>query len=307
MPVIGKQDHATMTPLPLGSLATLAVVALTLIGFAFGETSVTEAPLPQEVGPAAGDDPRLAGEADAKVMVRFVEFEGGLPPMLQEYFGPKTGVMPTEKAEGVFKTVEWVRVAKIGNPQAMRLRFGHVETVESAVSMSESREKSAVKITVGGREQEFGVRHVGVAMKLTLLDGRKDGVAIKAVIEHTSFTGFVEYGGTRAEVSSNGEGQQVKKEIKVPSGFYQPIFETTSHDVTLVLTAGQTVFLRFDSPAPGQMPDVLEGSMARAFRSSVQAKTVLVFVSAGDALRMPKGQEISVPRTSSTVPRPPEL
>lgn len=268
-----------MTPLPLGSLARLVAVALTLTGFAYGEASVNEAPLPQETAAPAGDHLKPSGEADANVVVRFVEFDGELPPELQEYFGATQGVMLTEKAEAVFKTMDAIRIGKLGKRQRVSLRFGQTETVSKMeLSYPGQGNGDGVGITVGGVERKLQVRTTGMALALHLIDARKENVVMKATLDHTSFKGFVEYTSTRETISTNSQGQPVKTWIKVPSGFYQPIFETTSREEALTLAAGQTVFLRLDWTESKIRPAEGNDQPFDAENQPMVARSALIFI-----------------------------
>lgn len=91
-----------------------------------------------------------------------------------------------------------------------------------------------VTVTVGGVEQEFWMREIGVSLMVAprvLADG---SIRLDAEIQQTSFSGFIEYGGKQVAL---GGGTTVN----VPEGFYQPVFATYSARKDITLSSGGVV------------------------------------------------------------------
>lgn len=140
---------------------------------------------------------------------------------------------------------------------------------------------AGVAITTG-TPQDFSVRNVGVEMAVT--PTVEDDGAISLLLEPivTEFEGFVEYGGPSIAIASSTT-------VKVPSGFFQPIFsvrkvrtEVTIWDGATVVLGGltreQTITVKDKVPVLGDVP--LLGRLFRSEGESSQKRNLLVFVTA---------------------------
>jgi len=102
-----------------------------------------------------------------------------------------------------------------------------------------SRDKisqSQVRISVGGVEQTFEARNEGVDLMVWPEVTANGALQVKAETRQTTFEGFVEY-----------MGDSAKENVKVPSGFYQPIFATDLiSTVDVRMDSGKVVVIRAD-------------------------------------------------------------
>jgi hypothetical protein len=98
---------------------------------------------------------------------------------------------------------------------------------------------NSVRITVGGVEQEFTARNVGVDVSLKPAGQSRAGeqATLHAVVKRTRFLGFREYG---ADASGP----------PVPKGFFQPIFETDERELSLELAPGRVAMVQVDMRPP---------------------------------------------------------
>ena len=140
---------------------------------------------------------------------------------------------------------------------------------------------SSVAITAG-TPQDFENRVVGVEMSVTPTVEEDDKITLDLEPRVTEFEGFVEYGGQSVAVN----GSSV---VRVPSGFYQPIFSTRRVRTEVTIFDGATVVMggltreevktiNDSVPVLGDIPFV-----GRAFRNegeSSEKRNLLIFVTA---------------------------
>lgn len=242
---------------------------------------------------AAAGETAVASSVDADTYVavtvsaRYVRFLGELPAargelaFLDDVAGLKTAglVMSPARAEVALKAFGRATNQDVFSTPVLTVKEGGTARMSCTQTFMnpESVKESTVSVTVGGRPVDFQTREVGLVLEATPRvqdDGR---LLIDTKIEQTTFEGFVDYGGT--EVSLNNGTT-----VKVPTGFYQPIFSTRSVDRSLRLLPGEIVV--FLAPAEGE-PDADGSAMieqpmpARLFTN--QPERWLVFLTAGTA------------------------
>ena len=248
-----------MTTRPLGSLARLVAAVLTLTGFAYGEASVNEAPLPVESGSEAREVFTPPDIAKAKVVVRFVEFKGALPSSLTDPFATKHGTLPTERGAVLRKMIEDVQIATVGAPQVVDLSTLQGLRVESSGAIYPA---SKLVAAIGGTELRLHPRSVGLAVKLNLLDARNGDVSVEGTAEHTSTDGFVQHGETLSPIYATTEGEKIPMALKV----------------------GQTAFLRFEWFKPRAWMGVSNGRRVYTEEEDkTPTETWLVFIGLDEA------------------------
>jgi len=143
---------------------------------------------------------------------------------------------------------------------------------------------SAAGVTVtAGTPQDFATRNIGVELKVTPTveeDGRSISLDLNPKV--TEFEGFVEYGGPSIAISSGVT-------VKVPPGFYQPIFSVRDISTRVTIWDGATLVMggltreevrNVDDKVPilGDLP--LVGRLFRSKGESAQKRNLLIFVTA---------------------------
>ncbi|CAM3040827.1 hypothetical protein RAHE111665_12505 [Rariglobus hedericola] len=126
--------------------------------------------------------------------------------------------------------------------------------------------------------QPFSARR-DLSVELAISPGvSSDGLIQMSVdAQVTLFEGFVEYGDKTVTLLL-GEKLGTPTEVKIPKGFYQPIFSTLSAKAEVRLTSGSVVVLcaeRVEEPAP----ENLQGRDGKKMER-IPAETMLVFLTA---------------------------
>ena len=146
----------------------------------------------------------------------------------------------------------------------------------------DSESGSAGVAVTAGTPQNFTVRNVGVEMQVTPTVEAGNAISLRLEPQVTEFEGFVEYGGASVAIASGTT-------VKVPSGFFQPIFsvrrvrtEVTIWDGATVVMGGltreQAVTIQDKVPVLGDIP--LLGRLFRSTGESSQKRNLLIFVTA---------------------------
>jgi general secretion pathway protein D len=143
---------------------------------------------------------------------------------------------------------------------------------------------SAAGVTItSGTPQEFATRNVGVELKVTpTVEEDERAISLDLNPKVTEFEGFVEYGGPSIAISSGVT-------VKVPPGFYQPIFSVRDISTRVTIWDGATLVMggltreevkRVDDKVPllGDIP--LVGRLFRSKGESAQKRNLLIFVTA---------------------------
>ncbi len=143
---------------------------------------------------------------------------------------------------------------------------------------------SAAGVTVtAGTPQDFTTRNIGVELKVTpTVEDDDRAISLDLNPRVTEFEGFVEYGGPSIAISSGVT-------VKVPPGFYQPIFSVRDISTRVTIWDGATLVMggltreevkKVDDKVPflGDLP--LLGRFFRSKAESAQKRNLLIFVTA---------------------------
>lgn len=143
---------------------------------------------------------------------------------------------------------------------------------------------SAAGVTItAGTPQDFATRNVGVELKVTpTVEEDGQSISLELNPKVTEFEGFVEYGGPSIAISSGVT-------VKVPPGFYQPIFSVRDIATRVTIWDGATLVMggltreevkKVDDKVPilGSIP--LLGRLFRSKGESAQKRNLLIFVTA---------------------------
>ncbi len=143
---------------------------------------------------------------------------------------------------------------------------------------------SAAGVTItSGTPQEFATRNIGVELKVTpTVEDDDYSISLDLNPRVTEFEGFVEYGGPSIAISSGVT-------VKVPPGFYQPIFSVRDISTRVMIWDGATLVMggltreevkKVDDKVPflGDLP--LVGRLFRSKGESAQKRNLLIFVTA---------------------------
>ena len=152
--------------------------------------------------------------------------------------------------------------------------------VEAEVSAGDAG-GDAVAITAG-TPQDFTDRVVGVEMRVTPTVEEDDKISLELEPKVTEFEGFVEYGGQSVAVTNDTV-------VRVPSGFFQPIFSSRQISTQVTIFDGATVVMggltreevqsvNDKVPVLGNIP--LLGKLFRSEGETVQKRNLLIFVTA---------------------------
>lgn len=167
-------------------------------------------------------------------------------------------------------------------------RFKYPESfgdVQSAVGSSGAHpDSSSAGVTItAGTPRHFVEENVGVEMKVTpTVEMDNKHINLRLDPRVTEFEGFVEYGGDSIALTG-------QKEVRVASGFIQPIFSTREINTELTIADGATVVMggltreevrqvNDKVPVLGSIP--LLGRLFRSKGETYQKKNLLIFVTA---------------------------
>jgi len=161
-------------------------------------------------------------------------------------------------------------------------RYTDAESNVGNTSGSLSGGAAGVTITPGTPE-DFEMRNIGVELSVTPIVEEDDySITLELNPRVTEFEGFVEYGGPSVALTAD-------RTVKVPSGFYQPIFavrevitKVTIWDGATVVMGGLTreevVTVRDKVPFLGDIP--FFGRFFRSEGESSSKRNLLIFVTA---------------------------
>ncbi len=168
---------------------------------------------------------------------------------------------------------------------AQELRYPEsYSNIEPEVGSSSSGDSGSAGVAIAaGTPQDFTVRNVGVELTVTPRVEEDDySITLDLNPKVTEFDGFVEYGGPSIAISSG-------RTVKVPSGFYQPIFSVREVSTRVTIWDGATVVMggltreevrEVDDKVPflGDIP--LFGRLFKSKGESSQKRNLLIFVTA---------------------------
>ena len=281
-----------MTKLPLG-LAALMAAALALEGCASKPAAVV-------VPPPASDFPVKPAEVKSDAVVshppgwsatqvtasaRYVRISGAMPEakgalaFLADEAALRAGTLALTNAQSD------AALAKL----AQFTKREPLSTLAATVASGNAvRVKGRVSQAVNGKE-EPGVMINGVTMtrrndediELAISPNVSAAGMIRMEVEMqtTSFDGFIEYGDKLVTVAPGGEGgNPPPTTVRIPKGFYQPIFSTQSVKAEVQMDSGAVIVLRADR-AKSDAPDGLVDKTGQAIKS-IPPATMLVFLTA---------------------------
>ena len=122
---------------------------------------------------------------------------------------------------------------------AQELRYPEsYSSIEPEVGSSSSGDSGSAGVAIAaGTPQDFTVRNVGVELTVTPRVEEDDySITLDLNPRVTEFDGFVEYGGPSIAIASG-------RTVRVPSGFYQPIFSVREVQTRVTIWDGSTVVM----------------------------------------------------------------
>lgn len=219
---------------------------------------------------------------------KYVRIQGALPEakgvlaFLADEAGLRAGAvsLTQEQANEAQRALCRLAGTDLRSTPTVTVASGNPAKMSFIEDMSGMNEPSAIKITVGGVEQEWRAREVGVSLGITphvLADGV---IQMGTFVEVTNFEGFVEYGGTEVVIpSTSAEAAGAEKPVvKVPSGFYQPVFSTNQVRSDVRIAEGRVIVLKAEHKA-GITPEEV-ARVIKAKPAGVRTETLLVFLTA---------------------------
>ncbi|MDX2108840.1 MAG: type II secretory pathway, component PulD [Verrucomicrobiota bacterium] len=206
----------------------------------------------------------VMGEFDVDMMIRALSRKQGNDLMS----APKVTVLSG-------KTAQIVVAQELRYPQSF-------SDIQAQVGRGESSSGSAGVAITAGTPQNFTTRNVGVEMEVTPSVEDDNSISLMLEPKVTEFEGYVEYGGASIAIASGTT-------VKVPSGFFQPLFsvrrvrtEVTIWDGATVVMGGltreQSVSVKDKVPVLGDIP--LLGRLFQSKGESSQKRNLLIFVTA---------------------------
>ncbi len=259
-----------MSNLPLGLAAAIAAV-LVGAGCSSGRSpQFLPLPPPVVVEKTVSDKPRLVAKQQVTASARYVRVLGALPEakgalaFLADEAGLRKGTVTLSKEQADAALAELTRLT------GAEVRFTPGASVADGnpAKMGIGLERSVwMKEVYGASVTEGGSRLAKNSEIMTELmvfpQVAADGsIQLEATVQSTTFAGFFEYTG---DVSIAGDVA-----VKVPPGFYQPVFAESSVTAQVRMRSGATIVLRGDGkktftswdntivPAPKGNPSLAE-------------------------------------------------
>ena len=174
--------------------------------------------------------------------------------------------------------------AEINVSQEFRYPTRYTDAESNVGNSSGSIDGGAAGVTITpGTPEDFETRNIGVELSVTPIVEEDDySITLELNPRVTEFEGFVEYGGPSVALTSN-------RTVKVPSGFYQPIFAVREVSTKVTIWDGATVVMggltREDVvsvndkvPFLGDIPFL--GRFFRSEGESSSKRNLLIFVTA---------------------------
>lgn len=128
--------------------------------------------------------------------------------------------------------------AEINVSQEFRYPTRYTDTESNVGNTSGSLDGGAAGVTITpGTPEDFETRNIGVELAVTPIVEEDDySITLELNPSVTEFEGFVEYGGPSVALTAN-------RTVKVPSGFYQPIFAVREISTKVTIWDGATVVM----------------------------------------------------------------
>lgn len=174
--------------------------------------------------------------------------------------------------------------AEINVSQEFRYPTRYTDAESNVGNTSGSLNGGAAGVTITpGTPEDFETRNIGVELSVTPIVEEDDySITLELNPRVTEFEGFVEYGGPSVALTSD-------RTVKVPSGFYQPIFAVREVSTKVTIWDGATVVMggltREDVvsvndkvPFLGDIP--FFGRFFRSEGESSSKRNLLIFVTA---------------------------
>lgn len=174
------------------------------------------------------------------------------------------------------------KTATIKIAQLLRYPKSYGDTTATASAATTTGGGDGTIAITAGTPQDFDVEAVGVTLEVTPTVGADDSIALNLKPTVTEFEGFVEYGGTSVAIAG-------ATTVTVPSGFFQPIFNTRSVVTDVTVYDGATVVIgglnreevksvHDKVPVLGDIPFL--GAAFRSDSKSTIKKNLSIFVTA---------------------------
>lgn len=174
--------------------------------------------------------------------------------------------------------------AEINVSQEFRYPTRYTDAESNVGNTSGSLSGGAAGVTITpGTPEDFEMRNIGVQLSVTPIVEEDDySITLELNPKVTEFEGFVEYGGPSVALTAD-------RTVKVPSGFYQPIFAVREVSTKVTIWDGATVVMggltREDVvsvndkvPFLGDIPFL--GRFFRSEGESSSKRNLLIFVTA---------------------------
>ncbi|MBC8040947.1 MAG: hypothetical protein H7Y06_10420 [Opitutaceae bacterium] len=237
----------------------------------------------------AGCSSWSAGNAQNEITVsaRYVRISGALPEakgslaFLADEAALRAGTLTLTRAQADAALAQLAKIAQ------QEVRSTSTGTVPEGYAMrikltgpEKQKFPEATGSSVSIKGMAFAPRD-DVSVELGFFPDVSAGRVIRMDVEMmvTACDGFIEYGDKLVTIAPGGEdGNPPPTTVKLPKGFYQPIFSTQSVRAEVRMTAGAVVVLRADR----EKRDAPEGLMDRAGQAmaNVPPETMLVFLTA---------------------------
>jgi hypothetical protein len=281
-----------MTKLPLG-LALLLAASFAVEGCA-SKPAVAVAPPPASDFPvkpaetksdAVAERPPGWSATQVTASARYVRISRAMPEakgalaFLADEAALRAGTLTLTKAQADAALVELAQITKREPISTLAV---------TVVSGNAARIKGRVSQAMNGKEEPTVmingipmVRRNDEDIELAISPNVSAAGMIRMEVEMqaTSFDGFIEYGDKLVTVAPGGEGgNPPQTTVRIPKGFYQPIFSTQSVKAEVQMASGGVIVLCADR-AKSDAPEGLVDKTGQAIKS-VPPETMLVFLTA---------------------------
>lgn len=213
--------------------------------------SANPAPLPQAaVAEIRPEHPPGWSPWQVEAFARYVRIQGALPEakgalaFLADETALKAGTIRLTRAQADAALAELARITgkKAGSTMRVEVASGNPASMRIGVPhLVNGKEAGSVEAMGTTFNQPSDISVVLDFCPQVMEDGL---IQVSADVSVTRFTGFVEYTGD--VTPSNGE------KLKVPAGFYQPTFSTSSAKIEARMASGEVVVVRADRELSGE-------------------------------------------------------
>lgn len=279
--------------LPHG-LAALIATAFALQGCASKPAAAVEPPaadFPVKPEEAKSDAvvKRASGWSATQVTAstRYVRIQGALPEakgglsFLADETGLRAGTVTLTQAEANAALVELTRLTK-REPQStatVTVATGNTARIK-VMGPQKAKDPEALRSTISIKGMPFWERgDLSVELAISSRESAGEILQMHVAMQTTFFDGFIEYGDKLVTVLPGGEGgNPPPTTVKIPKGFYQPIFSTQSVKAEVQMASGAVIVLCADRAKRDASEGLVNGS-GQAIKS-IPPETMLVFLTA---------------------------